>query len=434
VIGLRRLSVYRALRPLNSRTRSDVIEFRDRKIRKLVRHAALNVPYYEKLFETHGVSPDDIGGAADLMRLPITSRNEMQSLSIEDRLTRGVDPTKLIARKTTGSSGQCLLLMRTWREEQVLNLMRWRVLRAYGLKSADIIAVPRVPVGKHRRDYQLPRRIAGAMGFYRKDLIDLTTVDNASKILIEREPEVIMGWPTILGDLAPSWNALRRPETRGPRFIITGGEMLSAHARQRIREGFEAPVYDMMGAHEASLLAWECPATGIYHFSDETVYAEVIVDGRMAEPGEEGELVITSLHSLAMPFIRYNLGDLVIQGPAQCECGSPFSTMQSVKGRAGVYFNLPNGRRVHPQDIVRMSFIAASWIQNLQVVQIDLTHLELHVVPVRPPSSEEVDAIRQAVKKVLFGEATLEVIVVADIPTSYDTKFRLHRTLLPQEQ
>jgi phenylacetate-CoA ligase len=431
---LDRLSVYRALRPLNTRSRTSIDAFRDRKLRKVVRHAASSVPYYQKLFAAHGLSAEDISGAADLVRIPITSRSDIQSASIDDRLAKGVDQDKLIVRQTTGSSGQCLFVMRTWREEQVLNLMRWRALRAYGLKLSDVIAVPRVPIGRHRRDYPLPRRIADALGFYRKDLLDLTTVDDASRILIEREPEVIMGWPTILADLAPRWSALRTPKSRGPKFVITGGEMLSGHARAQISEGFGAPVYDMMGAHEFSLLAWECPVTGEYHMSDETIYAEVIVDGRRAEAGEEGELVVTGLHSMAMPFIRYNLGDIVVQGSAQCGCGSPFSTMRSIKGRTGEYFNLPEGRRVHPQDIVRMSFIAAKWIRQLQVVQINPAYLELYVVPVRPPSDEEIRAIREAIKKVLWNVATLEVVIVPEIPTTYDTKFRVHRSLIDQEQ
>ena len=427
---LNRFAVYRALRPQNARTRQDIDEFRDRRIRKLVRHAYRNVPYYRELFDKHDVRVDQITEARDIARIPITRRLDIQAASISDRLARGVNPSKLIVRRTTGSSGQCLELMRTWSEEQVLNLMRWRALRAYGLKRSDVIAVPRVPVGKHPRDYQLPRRIADAMGFYRKALIDLTTVDDASRILIEREPEVIMGWPTILADLAPRWNALRRPRTKPPKFLISGGEMLSPYARQQITEGFGAPLYDMMGAHEFSLLTWECQSTHHYHFSDETIYAEVIVDGRRAEPGEEGELVVTGLHSFAMPFIRYNIGDLVVQGSSQCECGAPFSTMRSVRGRTGEYFSLPEGRRVHPQDIVRMSFIAATWIRNLQVVQIDQSHLELHVVPVRPPTQEEIERINIAVAKVLWGVATLEVMIVPDIPVAYDTKFRVHRSLV----
>ena len=427
---LNRLSVYRALRPQNARTRAVIDEFRDRRIRKLIRHAYRNVPYYRQLFDKHDVPIESIHSAGDLALVPVTTRVEIQNASIEDRLARGVDASKLIVRRTTGSTGQCLSLMRTWREEQVLNLMRWRALRSYGLRRKDIIAVPRVPIGKHPRDYQLPRRIADALGFYRKHLIDLSTIDDAARILIENEPEVVMGWPTILADIAPRWKELRRAATRAPKFLISGGEVLSPHARQRITEGFDAPVVDMMGAHEFSLLAWECAETHEYHLSDETIYAEVIVDGRTAQPGEQGDLVVTGLHSFAMPFIRYNLGDLVVQGSKRCDCGSPFSTIRTIQGRAGEYFNLPEGRRVHPQDIVRMSFIAATWIKNLQVVQLSEARLELHVVPVRAPSPEEVERIRIAVAKVLWGVATLDVVIVPEIPVSYDTKFRVHRSLV----
>ncbi|HEX6574046.1 MAG TPA: hypothetical protein VF042_03670 [Gemmatimonadaceae bacterium] len=426
---LNRLSVYRALRPLNARGRDDIRAFQDRRIRRLVRHAYDNVRYYRKLFDEKRISPDSIRSTADLVRLPISGRTEVQNASVESRLAKGVDPDKMIVRKTTGSSGQCLIVMRTWSEEQVLNLMRWRVIRSYGLKLRDVIAVPRVPIGRHPRDYPLPRRIADKIGFYRKDLIDLATIDDASKILIEREPEVVMGWPTILEDLAPRWKALKTPSTRDPKFIISGGEMLSTIARARIAEGFGAPVYDMMGAHEFSLVAWQCNESGLYHFSDETVYAEVIVDGRRAKPGEEGELVVTGLHSFAMPFIRYNLGDLIVQGPEQCECGSPFSAFRHIQGRAGEYFPLREGRRVHPQDIVRMSFIAASWIRNLQIVQVSLDRLELHVVPTREPSADEIALIKREVAKVLWGVATLDVVMIPEIPKNYELKYRVHRTL-----
>jgi hypothetical protein len=81
-----------------------------------------------------------------------------------------------------------------------------------------------------------------------------------------------------------------------------------------------------------------------------------------------------------------------------------------------------------------MAFIAAKWIRQLQVVQINPSYLELYVVPVRPPSDEEIRAIKKAIKKVLWNVATLEVVIVPEIPTTYDTKFRVHRSLIDQEQ
>ena len=40
----------------------------------------------------------------------------------------------------------------------------------------------------------------------------------------------------------------------------------------------------------------------------------------------------------------------------------------AIRGRAGDYLALPNGRTVHPQDIARDSYRAAPWIKQLQVV------------------------------------------------------------------
>ena len=87
---LKRLTIYRALRPLNARSRKDIVEFRDRRIQRVVRHAYENVPLYKRLFDERGVRPSQIKGAADLGRLPVISRTEVQLAKMSDRLARGV--------------------------------------------------------------------------------------------------------------------------------------------------------------------------------------------------------------------------------------------------------------------------------------------------------------------------------------------------------
>lgn len=64
--------------------------------------------------------------------------------------------------------------------------------------------------------------------------------------------------------------------------------------------------------------------------------------------GKSGEVVGTSLNYAAMPFIRYELGDVVTRGPERCACGSPFSTLAVIQGRVVNYFPLPDGRVLHP--------------------------------------------------------------------------------------
>ena len=426
---LDRFPVYRALRPQHKRTRESIESFRDARVRKMVRHAYANVPYYRSLFDEHCVRPSQIRGADDLHLIPVSTRSMIQEASIKDRLARGVNEPRLLVRKTTGSTGQCLVVKRTWAEEQVLNFFRWRAIRAYGLRRTDVIGVPRVRVPKDPNDIQLPRKLADAVRFYRKAIVDLrSTTDDVGKLHSMRS-QVIMGWPTVLSEMAPRWATLRETsgESNPVRFVITGGEVLTPAARAQIESGFDAPVRDMYGAHEFSLVAWQCAVTGLYHLSDETHYAEVLREGVHAAPGESGELIVTGLHSFAMPFIRYKLGDVVVQGDGPCTCGSPFTTIAQVKGRAADFLMLPNGKRVHPQDLARESFFAAPWIRQLQVVQEEIGRFRLLVVPQRPPSDEEVAAIRPALVD-FIGDVRFEVTLVDRIDRDNDSKFRVYRS------
>jgi phenylacetate-coenzyme A ligase PaaK-like adenylate-forming protein len=69
------------------------------------------------------------------------------------------------------------------------------------------------------------------------------------------------------------------------------------------------------------------------HTCDEAALVEVVHDGRPAADGEQGDVVATALHSYAMPFIRYRLGDIVTRGEQSCACGLPFATIGTIQGR-----------------------------------------------------------------------------------------------------
>jgi phenylacetate-CoA ligase len=436
VSPLNRIPLYRTFGHQNRRSRSDVDRFRDSRLRKIVAHAYQNVPFYRSLFDAHGIRPGDIRGTNDLGRIPITTRSDIQHASLADRIAAGVDPKSLLEFRTTGSTGQCLVVSRKWREQKLLSLFAVRAMRSYGLRVRDVIGVPRVRVPTHPRDNQIPRRIADSLGLYRRIIVDPRSGVDQVKTLYDLGSEVIQGWPTVLAEIAPRWKSLR--ESRGMRkpvrFVLTGGEMLTAAAHDNITRGFDAPVYDLYGAHETSLVAWQCADSGEYHLSDETICAEVIRDGRIAEPGGTGEMVVTMLHSFAMPFIRYKLGDMVVQGSAICSCGSPFSTIRAIQGRTADFLSLPNGRFVHPQDIARDSYLAAHWIRQLQVVQQTVDRFELHVVPAREPSPAEIEAVRPAIAWLLGPGVSFDVVVVQSIDRTMDSKFRVYRSnLLSQE-
>ena len=92
-------------------------------------------------------------------------------------------------------------------------------------------------------------------------------------------------------------------------------------------------------------MAHECPEhNGLHVFSD-LFHVEVIHEsGRHAESGETGEIVITDLSNLYMPFIRYRTGDQVVQGGTKCPCGRGFPLLERLEGRSPDDIVAPEGK------------------------------------------------------------------------------------------
>lgn len=66
-----------------------------------------------------------------------------------------------------------------------------------------------------------------------------------------------------------------------------------------------------------------CQAHAGMHLRENNVIAEIIdAEGRPVPPGEQGELVITTIGMEAMPVIRYRTGDYTRILPGTCPCGS----------------------------------------------------------------------------------------------------------------
>ena len=52
----------------------------DRKLRAVVRHAYQNVPYYRSLFDSVGLSPEEIRTIDDLKLIPMTTKEGQRAL------------------------------------------------------------------------------------------------------------------------------------------------------------------------------------------------------------------------------------------------------------------------------------------------------------------------------------------------------------------
>lgn len=406
-----------------------VAAFQSRRLRALVRHAYLKVPYYRRLYDQAGLQPDDIRGLADLDRIPLASRADLQALPAHQVLARGVDPGRLVLHRTSGSSGAPLSVWRTRFEERLLQAYRLRMAFGLGLRLTD----RRASVSWYPPGSPPDRHFLMNLGLFRRE--EIHSVLPAEEILSQLrriQPGFLAGYPGTLSWLAGSLTDLDRARIC-PRLIAVGAETLTHEMRRQISQGFRALVFDFYGSHEFNLIASECPRTGQLHIAEPMLIAEVLGDGRPVKPGEEGELVGTALHSYAMPFVRYRLGDLVTRGEPRCPCGAPFATILRIEGRVMERFRLPDGSSVHPYVAVDRLMRTPPWLRRYQIVQDRADHLTVKLAPMTEPPPGEVATLERLITAAFGGQVRVAIRLVNEIPPEPNGKFRPYYSLVGQD-
>lgn len=402
---------------------------RDDRLRRLVAHAATRVPFYRDRYARHGADASQVRGVTDLERLPIVGKADLQSCDERDLLTDGADPARLVERRTTGSTGQRLCIRRTWLEERTLGAYRWRALASFGARRRDRFAEVEEPLDAGSGDATGLHAWLQRAGLYRQQRLDaLDEPEAILAALVAGQPDVLSGYAGVVARVARE--ALAQGETRvRPRLVALHSDTLTTQMRAAVTEAFATRVFALYDCNECNVVAWECPETGVFHTSDDTVIVEVLrPDGSAAAPGESGEVVLTSLHSFAMPFVRYRIGDVLVQGDPHCTCGSAFATIRAVQGRMFDYFPLADGRTIHPYELVNILGERAPWVAEYRLVQERRDLVRLSYCARESPTEAQLDHLGTGLRDFLGPAVALEVEAVDAFDSEGRAKTRVCRS------
>lgn len=411
--------------------RRELRERQDRALRRLMVHAYEQVPFYRALFDRHRLHPRHIRGVRDLELIPFTSKAEMLRRPERERLAAGLDPERMLRVRTSGSSGEPFTIRRTWLEDKVQYLVRLRALRSLGVGPGARTVVVGIARPGDGGGKQIGRTLR-ALGLYPRERIDgLQEPEEILRRLAGAAPDLLVGYPGMLDRLTAPELAPLQAGVR-PRLILTGGEVLTGGIRSRLERAFSAPVRETYASHEFPLMACSCPEGSALHVCEDGVLLEVLQNGEAVGPGERGEVVVTNLHAYAMPFIRYRLGDLATRGTG-CRCGRDGATIGAVQGRMIDFFPLPDGRMLHPYEIVhKILWGGSDWIRRYQLVQERTDRILLQVVPA-PGAAEQAAELERAVRPLVGPAVEFRVELVDRIPFSESGKLRPSRSLVRSE-
>ena len=392
-------------------------------LRRVLRHAHRHTEFYRRLLDERRLTPEDFRSVDDLGKLPLLERPTVRA-SIDAR-TANAPPRPVITKTTSGSSGEPVTVRYNAESRHWRDATRWR---GYGWAGYRIGmramhywgSAPSTGTWWKRKKVQVDHLV-------KRDLyVDCTPRgDDALLDAVARlrkfRPQVIVAYANGAGALA------RFVNDRGLRDwdaipVLTGAERLMPHDRTAIEHAF-GPAFDTYGCREVMMIGSECEAHDGMHTSMETLIVELVVrepDGtiRAARPGESGEVVVTDLHNLACPMIRYVTGDVAVaRGDARCSCGRGLVRIGPIEGRVTETLVDAHGRAVSGLVFNVVLAIIGDATRAFQVVQRRDRSIVLKIVPFRGDGlpERETKMLREYADR-YFPGVPLSIEVVGDIP------------------
>jgi phenylacetate-CoA ligase len=137
--------------------------------------------------------------------------------------------------------------------------------------------------------------------------------------------------------------------------------------------------------------------------------------------GETGRVVITLLHNLFSPLIRYDLGDYAVVG-GQCSCGRNYPLLERVLGRQRNMIRHPDGSEHWPSLPVK-DWARGVPVRQFQLVQKTADKILVNLVVTAPVTGEQEQFMREQLTHFLAYPFEFEFRYPQQIPRSAGGKY-----------
>lgn len=331
--------------------RHQLRELQFKRLKKTLNLVYKRVPFYRNLFEAHGVTPRDLRSLEDISKFPFTTK-----LALRDNYPYGLFavPMKDVVRlhASSGTTGKPIVVGYTNKDLETWAGLIARIASMAGVTDED---VAQVTFG-----YGL---FTGAFGLhYGLEKVGATIVPSSvgnteKQIMIMKDfgTTVLVGTPSYALHLAEA--AARMgigPGDLRLRVGLFGAEAWSENMRGELEKAWGIKATDNYGLSEVMGpgVSGECIEALGMHINEDHFLVEVIDPdtGEPRGPGEEGELVITTLTKEAFPVIRYRTKDITTLYCEPCSCGRTTARMRKVTGRTDDMLII-SGVNVFPSQI-----------------------------------------------------------------------------------
>lgn len=392
----------------------DRAALRDQLLGRLLAHAHARSPFWRGRIAAAGI---DVGAGAvgleGLARAPVLTRGEMQA-HFEAMRAWAARPAagEIATASTSGSTGAPVRV--EYLASARMDLMFAMARRHDAWHGRDVTAKLAVisDVADSARMGWRPDLVAeGRLGPVATRNMIASSAGALWDWLADQQPRyltVTVSMARALAEMALAEAALADAAGDGQSArrlrmdqVMSYGEVVSDETCALVAAAFGgARLTSIYGCQEASWLALECGRHPHLHVMDASCLIEIVrPDGSACAVGEPGKVLVTALHSHAMPVIRYDIGDVAEWG-APCDCGVGGPVLARVLGRERSFLLMPDGQ-LRLARITGEHWREVAPVEEYRLVQYADGLVEAWVRCARPLSGAEREGVLAMLREVL---------------------------------
>ena len=400
------------------------ITYQNKELQKLLEHAFITVPYYNRIFKQSGFTNDSIAKITveDIAKLPILTKEELRKYGTTEMVsTKREKHGEFFS--SSGSTGTPTKILFSYPMHQ-----RWYAIfeaRVRNWAGVDSMT-PRGMIGGRR----IISSSKNEAPFYRYNYFEKQVYFSAYHIskgnaynylhgINKYNVQYMTGYAMSNFFLARIFKEL---DIEAPHLkaVITSSEKLTHEMRKIFREVYYCKTFDGWSGVEACGLITECE-NGCLHISPDAGIIEVLNNNmKPVSFGESGQVYCTGLLNYDQPLIRYAIGDEIILSNKKCQCGRNMPVVQEIIGRVEDVIRGRDGR-----EMVRFHgiFNGLVSVKKAQVIQENIDILKIKIVPDVKLNNVDEKLIRHRIESQL-GDINVEIEEVDEIPLNNNGKYQ----------
>ncbi|MEW4571206.1 phenylacetate--CoA ligase family protein [Tautonia sp. JC769] len=255
---------------------------------------------------------------------------------------------RYIASHTSGSQGQPMLIVQDRRLADLmfgLQMTRGNARRATPAEALKrVISPARLAIVTLKRGFYPSATVFESIPRAARVFMKVLWLSQTDPDVVQRlnafRPTILTGYAGVLEELALKSEAGRLQLAPELEQVVNNSEVLTDRARDRIESAFRCHVMNNYATGECTFLSNGCSTDAGAHVNSDWAILEVVdAENRPVPAGTPGsKVLITNLANRTLPFLRYEVGDVVTMATDPCRCGSRLPRVERIDGRTADTF------------------------------------------------------------------------------------------------